>query len=137
MADLGGELDHGLRAQAPVEVVVEEDLGGATDLVAGGLRVDIEDILPQPVDRFARNAAVEAVTELREGIHMRTFPTLEDIIGSAGEELGTSDWLEIDQERVNLFAEATGDHQWIHVDTERARRARSAAPSRTATSRCR
>jgi acyl dehydratase len=51
---------------------------------------------------------------------VRTFHTLEDIIGSAGEELGTSDWLEIDQERVNLFAEATGDHQWIHVDTERS-----------------
>ena len=40
--------------------------------------------------------------------------------GRAGEELGTSDWLTIDQERVDRFAEATGDHQWIHVDVERA-----------------
>ncbi len=39
-----------------------------------------------------------------------------------GERLGVSAWHEITQERVNLFAEATGDHQWIHVDPERARR---------------
>ncbi len=37
-----------------------------------------------------------------------------------GEHLGWSDWIEVTQERVNLFAEATGDHQWIHVDVERA-----------------
>lgn len=39
----------------------------------------------------------------------------------AGTHLGYSDWLEIDQERVNLFADATGDHQWIHVDESRAK----------------
>ncbi len=38
-----------------------------------------------------------------------------------GEELGVSEWLEISQERINQFAEATGDHQWIHVDPERAK----------------
>ncbi len=38
-----------------------------------------------------------------------------------GRELGVSDWLEIDQQRVNDFADVTGDHQWIHVDVERAR----------------
>jgi acyl dehydratase len=37
-----------------------------------------------------------------------------------GETLGTSDWVEVTQDMVNLFAEATGDHQWIHVDVERA-----------------
>ena len=37
-----------------------------------------------------------------------------------GKELGKSEWLVIDQERINLFADATIDHQWIHVDTERA-----------------
>lgn len=37
-----------------------------------------------------------------------------------GQEIGVSDWLEITQERVNQFADATGDHQWIHVDVERA-----------------
>ena len=39
---------------------------------------------------------------------------------AVGSHLGYSDWLHIDQDRVNLFAEATGDHQWIHVDPERA-----------------
>jgi acyl dehydratase len=39
-----------------------------------------------------------------------------------GQELATSEWLTITQERINQFAEATGDHQWIHVDTERAAR---------------
>ena len=38
-----------------------------------------------------------------------------------GKELGASEWLEIDQDRINLFADATLDHQWIHVDTERAK----------------
>jgi acyl dehydratase len=51
---------------------------------------------------------------------MRTFTTLEDISGAVGEELGTTDWLTIDQVRVNAFADATDDHQWIHVDVERA-----------------
>ncbi len=38
-----------------------------------------------------------------------------------GKHLGYSDWLDIDQERVNLFADATGDHQWIHIDPEAAK----------------
>ena len=42
------------------------------------------------------------------------------LLQAVGQHLGFSDWLEIDQERINLFAEATGDHQWIHVDPERA-----------------
>jgi len=41
---------------------------------------------------------------------------------AVGTHLGYSDWLEITQDRVNLFAEATGDYQWIHVDVERAKR---------------
>ena len=51
---------------------------------------------------------------------MRTFTSLDDIAAAAGTDLGTSDWVEIDQDRVNQFANATGDHQWIHVDEERA-----------------
>jgi acyl dehydratase len=51
---------------------------------------------------------------------MRVFTTLEEIAAAAGEELGTSEWVTIDQERVDRFADATGDHQWIHVDVERA-----------------
>jgi acyl dehydratase len=51
---------------------------------------------------------------------MRDFPSLAALAGSTGQHLGYSDWIEIDQKRVDLFAEATGDHQWIHVDPERA-----------------
>ena len=45
---------------------------------------------------------------------------VEGVQGLVGQHLGHSDWLEITQERVNQFADATGDHQWIHVDPERA-----------------
>jgi acyl dehydratase len=51
---------------------------------------------------------------------VRTFTDLAELEAAVGEELGTSDWIEIDQERVNQFADATDDHQWIHVDEERA-----------------
>ncbi|WP_026454540.1 MaoC family dehydratase [Saccharomonospora iraqiensis] len=50
-----------------------------------------------------------------------TTTTLAGLSGLQGAELGTSDWVDVPQERVNRFAEATGDHQWIHVDVERAR----------------
>jgi acyl dehydratase len=53
---------------------------------------------------------------------MSTTTTLAELPGLKGSELGTSDWVEVTQERVNLFAEATGDDQWIHVDVERANR---------------
>ena len=45
----------------------------------------------------------------------------DEFAAHLGEELGTSEWLEVDQERINLFADATLDHQWIHVNVERAR----------------
>lgn len=45
-----------------------------------------------------------------------------DLPTLAGQELGVSDWFAVTQERINQFAEATGDHQWIHVDIERARK---------------
>ena len=51
---------------------------------------------------------------------MRVFTSLDDVAAAQGEELGTTDWVTIEQDRVDQFAEATGDHQWIHVDVERA-----------------
>jgi acyl dehydratase len=51
---------------------------------------------------------------------MITVTGLDEIKALAGRDLGHSSWIEISQERVNAFADATGDHQWIHVDTERA-----------------
>ncbi|WP_395571824.1 MaoC family dehydratase [Streptomyces sp. BK79] len=49
-----------------------------------------------------------------------TVNGLDELKKLAGGDLGTSDWIEITQERVDTFADATGDHQWIHVDPERA-----------------
>src|SRR5690348_15353153 len=46
--------------------------------------------------------------------------TFDTVAGLAGQEIGVSDWVEITQDRINAFADATGDHQWIHVDTARA-----------------
>ena len=51
---------------------------------------------------------------------MRVFTTFDELAEAVGEELGTSEWVEVTQERVDQFAEATGDHQWIHVDVEKA-----------------
>src|SRR5690348_11634782 len=53
---------------------------------------------------------------------MTTTTTMGELAGLQGQELGSSDWYEVPQESVNLFAEATGDHQWIHVDVERAKK---------------
>ena len=46
--------------------------------------------------------------------------TPTDLIDLVGQELGTTDWIKVTQEQVNLFADATGDHQWIHTDPQRA-----------------
>ncbi|HET6153228.1 MAG TPA: MaoC family dehydratase [Marmoricola sp.] len=51
---------------------------------------------------------------------MKTFKGIAGLAAAAGTDLGVSEWLEIDQDRIDRFADATGDHQWIHVDPERA-----------------
>ncbi|BCI80798.1 MULTISPECIES: MaoC family dehydratase [Mycobacteriaceae] len=51
---------------------------------------------------------------------MKVFDNLSEFVAAAGSQLGPTEWMEITQERVNLFADATDDHQWIHVDPERA-----------------
>ena len=52
---------------------------------------------------------------------MKTIEGIEGYRALAGQFLGESDWLEVDQDRIARFADATGDHQWIHVDVERAK----------------
>ena len=52
---------------------------------------------------------------------MTTTTTMAEVSGLVGQELGTSEWFEVTQDRVDTFADATGDHQWIHVDVERAK----------------
>jgi acyl dehydratase len=51
---------------------------------------------------------------------METFHGREELVGSLGRELGPGEWVEIGQDRIDGFADVTGDHQWIHVDPERA-----------------
>ncbi|MFE9249221.1 MaoC family dehydratase [Streptomyces sp. NPDC007088] len=51
----------------------------------------------------------------------KVYSSVEELRGAVGEQLGYTDWTEIDQRRIDLFAEATGDHQWIHVDPEKAK----------------
>lgn len=48
------------------------------------------------------------------------FASLDELRKAAGTSLGYTDWMEVDQARIDTFADATGDHQWIHVDPERA-----------------
>jgi acyl dehydratase len=49
------------------------------------------------------------------------FESPKELLGAVGRHLGHSEWLEITQDRIDKFADATGDHQWIHVDPERAK----------------
>lgn len=58
----------------------------------------------------------------------RTFESADALKAAIGQALGPSDWLVIDQERINLFADATDDHQWIHVDVDRAKQGPFGAP---------
>ena len=53
---------------------------------------------------------------------MRMFENLKEYSDAVGEELGVSEWMQIDQSRINQFADATGDHQWIHLDAERTQK---------------
>ncbi len=57
-----------------------------------------------------------------------TFRSADEIKAAKGKPLGTSDWLRIEQDRINLFADATDDQQWIHVDVERAKKGPFGAP---------
>jgi acyl dehydratase len=51
---------------------------------------------------------------------MKVIGSIDDAMSLVGTELGLSGWLQVDQDRIDAFAEATGDHQWIHVDVDRA-----------------
>ncbi|MFG2126495.1 MaoC family dehydratase [Streptomyces sp. NPDC048751] len=57
-----------------------------------------------------------------------TVNGIDELKKLAGSDLGTSEWIEVTQERVNTFADATGDHQWIHVDPEKAAEGPFGAP---------
>lgn len=56
----------------------------------------------------------------RDMAEPRIFASADEVKAAVGKQLGYTDWVEVDQKRIDLFAEATGDHQWIHVDPEKA-----------------
>src|SRR5881227_1060083 len=58
----------------------------------------------------------------RYGMAKREFAHPNEMQKYVGQEIGVSDWVEVNQDRINQFTEATGDHQWIHVDVERAKK---------------
>ena len=58
----------------------------------------------------------------------KVFESPAELAGAVGTRLGESEWLTVDQDRINKFADATGDHQWIHVDEERAKAGPFGAP---------
>src|SRR5262249_1390471 len=60
-------------------------------------------------------------TNWREFMPAREITSVEELRSLTGQEVAVSDWFEVTQDRINLFAEATGDHQWIHIDVERAK----------------
>jgi acyl dehydratase len=70
---------------------------------------------------------VGAAAQLADEL-MTAYPHLADLAARVGQPLGSSDWVLVDQDRINRFADATGDHQWIHVDIERAQAGPFGAP---------
>lgn len=52
---------------------------------------------------------------------MRVFDGVDDLRAAVGTQIGSGDWMTVEQDRIDIFADATGDHQWIHVDPERAK----------------
>ena len=62
---------------------------------------------------------------------MKVITSIDDATAAVGSELGVSDWQEIDQKRINDFADATGDHQWIHMPNGRKLKASTAQRLRT------
>jgi acyl dehydratase len=69
---------------------------------------------------FGATHKAQSMKEM-EDFPMRVFPDIDALRRAVGQELGVSDWITVDQDMINRFAEATGDFQWIHVDVARAK----------------
>jgi hypothetical protein len=86
------------------------------------------DELPRTASGKLLKARASDTYQSKEQHMSITVNGLDELKKLAGSDLGTSDWIEITQERVNTFADATGDHQWIHVDEEKAKEGPFGAP---------
>jgi acyl dehydratase len=85
------------------------------------LRQQLQQLRPQAgADALSQPGQPESTGLTKVGA-MKIFQTLADLAACVGQDVATTEWVEITQQQVNQFADATGDHQWIHVDVERAK----------------
>jgi acyl dehydratase len=92
------------------------------------LRLQLQKWVAQPRVQEVSRHGQPAQAMLAKVTSMKTFETLADLAACVGQDVATTDWVEITQQQVNLFADATGDHQWIHVDVDRAQQGPFGAP---------
>ncbi len=92
------------------------------------LRLQLQQLVTDPpVPKVSQHGQPPQVM-LGKVANMKTFETLADLAACVGQDVAITEWVEITQQQVNLFADATGDHQWIHVDVDRARQGPFGAP---------
>jgi len=84
------------------------------------LRLQLQKLVAEPVQQEVSQHGQPAQAMLDKVAGMKTFETLADLAACVGQDVAITEWVEITQQQVNLFADATGDHQWIHVDVDRA-----------------
>jgi acyl dehydratase len=92
------------------------------------LRLQLQKLVAEPMPQEVSRHRQPAQAMVAKVTSMKTFETLADLAACVGQDVATTDWVEITQQQVNLFAEATGDHQWIHVDVTRAEQGPFGAP---------
>jgi acyl dehydratase len=86
------------------------------------LRQQIQHLQEQAQDATLSQFGQPEASGLTKVQAMKKFQTLADLAACVGQDVAITEWVEITQEQVNQFAQATGDHQWIHVDVERAQK---------------
>ena len=84
------------------------------------LRLQLQKLVAEPMQQEVSQHGQPAQAMLDKVAGMKTFETLADLAACVGQDVAITEWVEITQQQVNLFADATGDHQWIHVDVDRA-----------------
>ena len=84
------------------------------------LRAQLQQLAGEPMAPAVSRHGQPPAAQLATVKAMKTFETLADLAACVGQDVATTDWVDITQQQVNLFADATGDHQWIHVDVAQA-----------------
>lgn len=95
--------------------------GSAGTATGEGASAEDADTSTESADSQADSGVAAGAAQAgRAGTARTVFASPDDLLSAVGRDLGTSGWVEIDQQRIDLFADATGDRQWIHVDPVRA-----------------